>query len=55
MLAELIMAFLLARRIFFPNFLMMASISGAKRMMNSVSFQLMTSATPNAIAAFIGS
>ncbi len=44
----------LARRIFFPNFWITPTITGAKRTMNSVSFQLTKTATPNANSALTG-
>ena len=45
----------LARRIFLPNFWMIATIIGAKKTMNRVSFQLSAKASAKAIAALIGS
>ena len=44
----------LARRIFLPNFWMIPTITGANSTMNSVSFQLIFSATANANAASSG-
>ena len=45
----------LARRIFFPNFLITASMIGVNAMMNSVNRQSMYSASHNANIALIGS